>query len=119
MEVAVAVFGDGISPRFGCSQRLLLATVRDGRIEEQEMADISNVPSWQLPAFLASQGIEKLVCGVIGSASEAPQVLIAGTLENDQFVCPGGRGPPRRERRVRNLGRAGRPNARSGKERRR
>ena len=119
MDVAVAVFGDGVSPRFGCSQRLLLATVRDGRIEEQEMADISNVPSWQLPACLASQGIEKLVRGVIGSASEAPQVLIAGTPENDRLVCSGARGPPRRERRMHDLGRADRPNAGSGRERRR
>jgi len=113
MKIAVFLFGQEVSPRFGCSGQVLVASVQDGGLASQQVTDVSCLAPWQLPDFLASLGVEKVVCGgihrrhqmelerrgieviwgVIGPASQAVAALLDGTLRSDQFVCPSrGRG---------------------------
>jgi len=111
MRVAVPLFGDEVSPRFGCSARFLVATVENGRIVDQQVHDASHLAPWQLPGFVATLGVSKVICGgvhrtfqaemenlgleviwgVIGPAAAALAALANGTLQRDQFVCPGRR----------------------------
>ena len=112
MKVAVPLFRDEVSPRFGCSAQFLVATVEEGGVWAQEVKDVSHLAPWQLSEFLASLGVTKVICGgvhrrfqeelarcgieiiwgVIGPAADALEALRAGTLRTDQFICPGWRG---------------------------
>ena len=122
MKVAVPVFGEEISPRFGCSTHMLIATIEQREICIEDHRDLSQLPPWRWPDLLASLGVTTVVCGgmhrhfqeaieqhgiqviwgVIGPASDALVALQKGTLQNDQFICRGRhrhrrggwRGPP-------------------------
>jgi predicted Fe-Mo cluster-binding NifX family protein len=119
MKVAVPVFGEEVSPRFGCSTHALVATVDQGGVQIEGMQDLSQVPPWQWPDLFSSLGVAKVVCGgmhgrfqeelerrgieviwgVIGPAADALAALQKGTLRSDQFLCRG-----RRRRRGRGRG---------------
>ena len=109
MKVAIPLFGDEVSPRFGYSRQFLIASIEDGRLGPQEVQEVGHLAPWQLVAFLTSLGVAKVICGgvhprfqeemdrcgieviwgVIGPAAEALSALAKGTLRSDQFVCPG------------------------------
>jgi predicted Fe-Mo cluster-binding NifX family protein len=112
MLVAIPLFGDEVSPRFGWCAEVLLATVNDGQVQQQEVRDVRHLAPCQLPEFLQTLAVEKVICGgvsrrfqeemqhrgmevtwgVIGTASDALAALTKGTLQRDQFVCRGRRG---------------------------
>ncbi|UCF33640.1 MAG: hypothetical protein JSV78_15040, partial [Phycisphaerales bacterium] len=112
MLVAIPLFGDEVSPRFGWCAEVLLATVDDGRVQQQEVRDVRHLAPCQLPEFLQSLAVENVICGgvnrrfqeemehrgmkvvwgVIGPATDALIALTKGTLQRDQFVCRGHRG---------------------------
>jgi len=123
MKVAVPLFGEDVSPRFGYMNDVLIATIDETGIRTEEIKDVTSLAPWQLPEFLASLGIAKVICGgmhwrfqymmqrsgieviwgVIGPAADALAALQAGRLRNDQFLRhgrhgPGGRGRGRRGR---------------------
>lgn len=107
MRVAIALFGDEVSPRFGSSARFMLATIEDDRVQTQEVKDVSDICPHDFPEFLSALGVAKLICGgvhrrfrdelerrgieviwgVIGSAAEALTAYLGGRLQCDQFVC--------------------------------
>jgi predicted Fe-Mo cluster-binding NifX family protein len=107
MRMAIALFGDEVSPHFGATGRFLVATVHDGHVQAQAVEDVSHLCPHDFPEFLSSLGVEKVICGgvhrrfrddlehrgievfwgVIGSASEALTAYLAGRLQCDQFVC--------------------------------
>lgn len=109
MNVAVSLFGKEVSPRLGCSNALLIASIHDGRLQDEKFEDCSWIPPRDLPDFLASREVSTVICGgvhrrlqedierrgirviwgVIGPAAEALSAFIRGTLRSDQFVCPG------------------------------
>jgi len=118
MKVAVPVFRDEVSPRFGCSSQALLAVVGADSVDCEKFLDLSAMTPWQWPEYFANQGVEKVICGgmharfqaeferrgieviwgVVGPAADALDALRAGTLRRDQFVCRGcGRGGPGRK----------------------
>ena len=136
MRVAVALFGQEVSPRFGCTSQMLLATVGEGGVQVEGVRDLRGLAPWQWPELLSSLGVEKVVCGgvhrqfltemerhgleviwgVIGPADEALAALHKGTLRSDGFVCPGRRRhrrgwgrPGQQGRGARAGGGAGRP----------
>jgi len=106
MRVAIPLFGDQVSPRFGPGRHFMLASIEDGQIQEKQLVEAQDAAQSQLPTFLASLGVTKLICGgiqhqlqrdmechgidviwgIIGPASEALCALANGTLHNDQFV---------------------------------
>lgn len=112
MQVAIPLFGDEVSPRFGCSTQFLVATVQGNGAEREEVKDVNRLAPWQFPEFLASLGVATVICGgvhrrfqeemerrgieviwgVIGPASEALAAFLNGTLQRDQFVCRGRHG---------------------------
>jgi len=129
MKVAIPLFRDDVSPRFGCSEAFLVASIEDGQVKSREVKDVSQLPARQLTDSLASWGVAKVICGgvhhrfqqemeqrgieviwgVIGTASDALEALIQGTLRRDQFVCRGRPGRGHAARQGRSLG-----NRRSG-----
>jgi predicted Fe-Mo cluster-binding NifX family protein len=122
MLVAVPLFRNEVSPRFGHATEIALAQVESGSIGEIRRVVlpgrggrqvystlISLKPgvvicggihrSWQ--GMLETKGIS-VVWGVIGEAADAINSYAAGNLRNNQFVCPGrrnGMGRGRRRRR--------------------
>jgi predicted Fe-Mo cluster-binding NifX family protein len=111
MKVAVALFGEEVSPRFGCSTEVLIASVEAGGVNVEGAQDLTGAPPWQWPEVLSRMGVSTLVCGgihgrfqqelerrgiqviwgVIGPAADALHALQNGTLQRDQFVCRGRR----------------------------
>ncbi|MBN1341307.1 MAG: hypothetical protein JXQ73_01430 [Phycisphaerae bacterium] len=110
MRVAVPLFGQEVSPRFGCGGELLIASIENGTLQGTEVERTGELSFPQWPTFLASLNVAVLICGgihhdllreierlgikvywgVIGPVSQALAALIDGTLRNDQFV---GRSP--------------------------
>jgi len=128
VRVAVPLFGEDVSPRFGYSTQVLIATIDESGIQTEGIRDISGLAPWQLPEFLVSLGVAKLICGgmhwrfqeemqrrgieviwgVIGPAADALAAYQAGTLQSDQFLCRGRHGPGGRGRGRRGPGGQGR-----------
>ena len=107
MKVAVPVFNDDVSPRFGCSTQVLVATIDNDGLRIDGVQDLRGLPPWQWPELFARLGVTKVICGgvharfldemerrgmevfwgVIGPATAALAALQSGTLRRDQFVC--------------------------------
>lgn len=112
MRVAIPLFGEEVSPRFGCATQFLVATIQGDSAPEEEVKDVSRLAPWQFAEFLASVGVAKVICGgvhrrfqeelehrgievvwgVIGPAALALAAFLDGTLRRDQFVCRGRHG---------------------------
>ena len=112
MRVAVPIFGEDVSPRFGYSRQLLLAEVDERGVRTEGTQDLSAYPPWQWAELFASQGVAKVICGgmhprfreelerrgiqviwgVIGPVADALVAFQRGELQSDQFICPGRHG---------------------------
>jgi len=106
MRVAIPLYGDQVSPRFGSKVLFSVASIEDGQIREKQTVEAKNLGPSQLPDLLASLGVTKVICGgiqhelqramerrgievtwnIIGPASDALSALLEGSLHNDQFV---------------------------------
>lgn len=111
MKVAVPLFGEEVSPRFGCSTEVLIAWVDAGGVELEGARGLTGTAPWQWPELFSSMGVSVVVCGgihgrfqqelerrgiqviwgVIGLAADALHALQNGRLQRDQFVCRGRR----------------------------
>ena len=123
MITAIALFGDEVSPRFGCAREFLLVTHEGGRGTERAKVEVGGVAPVRLPALLASHGVDEVICGgihhrflqdlraldivvtwgVIGPAEDALEARLANQLETNQIMTAG-RCRRRRERRRRGSG---------------
>jgi predicted Fe-Mo cluster-binding NifX family protein len=112
MKIAVPLFGEEVSPRFGFSTQLLVANIDEAGVQVEGIQELANMRPWQWPDYLATLGIEKLICGgmhprfqvemqrrgieviwgVIGPVADALEALRDGTLQRDQFLRRGRRG---------------------------
>jgi len=119
MKVAVPLFGQEVSPRFGCSTQVLIAEVTESGVEVEGAQDLTVTPG-QWPELFSNIGVSVVVCGgihrrfqqeleqrrirviwgVIGPAADALYALQAGTLQRDAFLGHG-----RQRRRGRGRGR--------------
>jgi predicted Fe-Mo cluster-binding NifX family protein len=62
-RVAIPVFNDEVSPRFGFAGRILVADVADGEVGQQRVLDVSGFGWRARLALLAHQGVTHLICG--------------------------------------------------------
>jgi predicted Fe-Mo cluster-binding NifX family protein len=119
VKIAIPLFGNEVSPRFGCCQQFMIADAEQDEIRQTTVVDTTSLPPWQLPEFLAERQVSRIICGgihrqfqsrledcgievtwgVIGPAEDALHAFLGGNLKSDQFVCPGRQGPRRRRRR--------------------
>jgi predicted Fe-Mo cluster-binding NifX family protein len=121
MIVAVPLFRNEVSPRFGHATEVALAQVENGEVGEVRRIALPGRGGRQVYATLVSMKPAVVICGgihqswqgmiemqgitviwgVIGEAEDAIRSYAAGSLRNNQFVCPGrraGMGKGRRRR---------------------
>jgi predicted Fe-Mo cluster-binding NifX family protein len=113
MNVAIPLFGNWISPRFGFSPEMWILTIEDGKVISQKTISMDGLALPQWFDQLASLGIDTLICGgidgfchhqlkslgisvipeIAGEASEALSLFLNGELEPGFRICRGrGRG---------------------------
>jgi predicted Fe-Mo cluster-binding NifX family protein len=131
VKIAIPLFGDEVSPRFGCSTQFWVTdNLHSTGPAPEEIEDVGSMIPRQVPAFLQSLGVTHVICGglhhrfqadleavgievvsgVIGAAVAALAALREGRLEPNQFVCRGRQG--RGRGRGRGQGRRGQPSRR-------
>jgi len=113
MRVAVPLYGDWVSPRFGSDVVFLIASIKGGQLHEGQTVAARNLGPSQLPELLVSLKVAKVICGgiqhelhraierrgidviwgIIGPASDALAALLEGSLHSDQFVSRSGKAP--------------------------
>ncbi|MBN2489861.1 MAG: NifB/NifX family molybdenum-iron cluster-binding protein [Planctomycetes bacterium] len=118
-KIAIALFGEEVSPRFGGSMRFLVSEIGSDGAGAAAVEEADAVSPDRIPAWLESLGVSAVICGgiprryqadlealgieviwgVIGPARNALEAYARGTLERDQFLCRGGRRGGRRRRR--------------------
>ncbi len=111
MRVAVPLYGDLVSPRFGSEVVFLIASIEEGQLHEEQTVEARNLGPSRLAELLVSLGVTKVICGgiqhelqraierrgidviwgIIGPASDALAALLAGSLHSDQFVRRSGK----------------------------
>jgi predicted Fe-Mo cluster-binding NifX family protein len=129
MLVAVPLFGDEVSPRFGYTAEVMLAEVDAGKVVSLRRLAVPGQGGRQVysllvslrPAVVICGGIHRswqqmlqheriaVVWGVIGIAEDAVKSYAMGRLKSNQFVCPGRRAG-RGSRAGRGRGQRGRRN---------
>ena len=77
MRVAIPLYGNRVSPRFAFSERMLVADVRDRRIDRRETIHTGRMLDQQRIGQLSSLGIDVFVCG----AAEPAFLAEAGSLD--------------------------------------
>ena len=65
MKIAIPLFNERVSPRFEFASRLLLATVEDRRVIEQEELMLKGYDLFQRSALLKELAVDILICGGI------------------------------------------------------
>jgi len=113
VKVAIPLFDNWISPRFGFSPEMLIVTIEDGKVISQKTISMAGLALPQWFDQFASLEIDTLICGgidgfchhqlkslgisvipeIAGEASEALTLFLNGKLEPGLRMCRGrGRG---------------------------
>lgn len=107
MKIAVTYENGQIYQHFGHSEHFKLYEIKDNQIAAQEVVPTNGSGHGALAGFLASHGVNTLICGgigggaqmalaeagirlyggVSGSADEAVRAFLEGTLEYQPDVC--------------------------------
>ena len=66
MKVAIATFGERVSPRFDCAASFLVIIVDQGEISERQQVDASDWATHERINRLVALGVNVVVCGGIG-----------------------------------------------------
>ena len=107
MKIAIPLFGNWISPRFGFSPEMWIITVKDGKVLTDQRISMGGlaVPQWFHQ--LASLDVDTLICGgidsfcchqlknigifvipeVVGDAGEILELYLQGKLEPGLRMC--------------------------------
>jgi predicted Fe-Mo cluster-binding NifX family protein len=64
-KIAVPLFEDRVSPHFGTSRTMLLATVDHGAIQNEAIWEVGGNGPMEMARHLVSLGIQFLICGGI------------------------------------------------------
>ena len=108
MIVAVPLFGEEVSPRFGYANEVLVADISSGEVQSVRRLAVPGRGGMQICSLILSVRPDAVVCGgihprwqqmlerqrvtvfwgVIGRAEDALGSYAAGNLRRDQFVCP-------------------------------
>lgn len=70
MKIAVALFGERVSPHFSTAPELLVLVCEGGRIRCSWKAGLQGFPTRQRVVRLVSLGVDVLVCGGIERATQ-------------------------------------------------
>ena len=107
MNVAIPLFGNWISPRFGFSQEMWILTIEDGKVISQRTISMAGLALPQWFNQLSSLGIDTLICGgidgfcyrqlenleisvipeIAGEANEALNLFLNGQLQSGFKIC--------------------------------
>lgn len=63
MRIAIALFGQEVSPRWCVASEALLATVRDGAVSDREVLALGDCSNGTRLGRLHTRGVSVLVCG--------------------------------------------------------
>jgi len=69
VKVAVATFGERVSPRFDCAQTFLVAMVDEGRLSQRQQLFASGWGPYERINRLVAFGVEAVVCGGVDRRS--------------------------------------------------
>jgi predicted Fe-Mo cluster-binding NifX family protein len=65
MKIAIPLFGNRISPRFEFSPEIWIIELNDGEVQSEERFPTNNLSLPQRLDQLASNGVNKIICGGI------------------------------------------------------
>jgi predicted Fe-Mo cluster-binding NifX family protein len=69
MKIAIPLFGNRISPRFEFSPEIWIIELKDGEVQREERFPTNNLSLPQRLDQLASNGVNKIICGGIDGLS--------------------------------------------------
>lgn len=69
VKVAVATFGERVSPRFDCAQTFLVATLDEGRFSQRQQLFASGWGTNERINRLVALGVDAVVCGGVDRRS--------------------------------------------------
>jgi len=121
MKIAVPIYGSRIAPRLSLAKEALIVEFQARTETSRERVHIAHLHPMQLPDFLASKGVTKVVAaggdrylqellrlrnidviwGINGDADDVIVFYLGGGLQLGMGLCPPARG--RRRRRFRGL----------------
>jgi predicted Fe-Mo cluster-binding NifX family protein len=64
-KVAIALFGDRISPHFGSSSKFLVVVAEEEKTLDSRLIDLKGTSPMQQARTLLSLGVEEVICGGI------------------------------------------------------
>jgi len=119
MKVAIPLNGDRIAPRLPLAKEVIIVELQGKREMGREKVNISLLNPMEIPDFLASQGVTKVIAGgvdwhlqemlrlnnidviwgIMGNVDEVLAFYLKKGLQDGMGPCP----PPRRRRRFRGL----------------
>lgn len=85
MKIALAVWGNRISPVFDTSTTVLIVEVANGVELNRSILKIDEVGPIRRPKFLKEQGVNVLICGAI--TKEVTAACESSELEIIPFIC--------------------------------
>lgn len=117
MNIAIPIHGSRVMPRFGCTRKIIVVTIEDGRIVSRKRVLMTPEMFVSLPAVLAAEQISVMICGgihprfqeaiqgqnvqlvwgVVGEWQDVLQAYLNGTLQTNPLFCLH-RGPRRGHR---------------------
>jgi len=67
MKLAIPLWEDKIAPFFGAASRVLVITIRDGRVEGESYLRLKGKSPIETASHLANLGVDGVLCGGIQS----------------------------------------------------
>ncbi|MFA4916506.1 MAG: hypothetical protein WC560_07535 [Syntrophales bacterium] len=109
MKVAIPLFGNWISPRFGFSSEMWLLNIEQGKIISQSRISMTGLAIPQWLNHISSLGVDSIICGgidrfchhqlenlgisvipeIVGEANEVLSLFLNGELQPGLRICPG------------------------------
>jgi predicted Fe-Mo cluster-binding NifX family protein len=119
MKVAIPINNERVAPRLPLAKEVVIIELQGKREMGREKVNISLLHPMEIPHFLASQGVTKVIAGgvnwhlqemlrvhnidviwgIIGAVDEVLEFYLKKGLRDGMGPCP----PPRRRRRFRGL----------------
>ena len=70
MRLAIPLFGPRVSPRFDCAPRLLVLSLKNGKVVSREEIPLNLLTAWQRVEKLKELGVQIVICGGIDEGSK-------------------------------------------------
>ncbi|RPJ12190.1 MAG: hypothetical protein EHM37_03955 [Deltaproteobacteria bacterium] len=70
MKLAIPLFGPRVSPRFDYAPRLLVLSLKEGKVVSREEIPLNPLAVWQRVEKLKELGVKVVICGGIDESSK-------------------------------------------------